>query len=94
MAITHYTPGEDAIAHHAANAAAVVFPVASVVLHLPEIVTVVVGILGIVWYAILIGEKIAGWRAQFLQIQASSRAVAERLKDEQTQKPPEHYLDK
>lgn len=94
MAITNYTPGEDVIAHHAANVAAIAFPMASVVLHLPEVVTVVVGILGIIWYGILIGEKIAGWRAQFLQIQASSRTVVERLKDEQTQKPPEHYLDK
>ena len=89
-----YTPNEDVLAHHAANAAAVAFPVASVVLHLPEIVTVVVGILGIVWYGILIGEKIMGWVKQMKQIRASSRNVAERLKDETTQKPPEHYLDK
>lgn len=79
---------------HTVNAAVVAAPVASLWAHFPEVITVTLGILGIVYYSIVIGEKIAGWRAQWLQIKASSRSVTERLKDEQTQKPPEHYLDK
>lgn len=62
-----YSPAEDAMAHHAANTAAVVVPVVSVVLHLPEVLTCVVSLLGIVWYAILIwdwaNKKIALHRA-------------------------------
>lgn len=67
---------DDALAHHAANAAAVVIPVASVTFHLPEVITVLVGILGIIWYAILIGEKIARWRAQWKQTRQSTGRVA------------------
>lgn len=49
-----YSAGEDAMAHHAANTAAIAIPVASVILHLPEVLTAIVSLLGIVWYGILI----------------------------------------
>lgn len=63
MAITDisHSQTQEAVIHHAANAAAVAIPVGSVVFHLPEWVAVTAGILGIIWYLILIGEKITGW---------------------------------
>lgn len=70
------TPSNDAVAHHAANAAAIIFPVASASFSLPEWVTMIVGTLGALWYLVLFGEKIVKWRQQWLQIKASSRRVA------------------
>jgi hypothetical protein len=74
--------GQEAVIHHAANTAAIAIPVGAVMFHLPEIVAIITGILGIVWYSILIVEKVASWRAQWLQIRQSSRSVVQRLKDE------------
>lgn len=70
------TPQSDAAAHHAANAAAVAIPVGSVIFRLPEIVTLVVGVLGIIWYAILIAEKMTKWWQQLKQIRQSAHRVA------------------
>lgn len=52
--------GSDAIAHHAANAAAIVLPVGSVVLHLPEIVSVILGLVGLAWYGVLFYDRFIG----------------------------------
>jgi len=67
---------QDVVVHHAANAAAVAIPVGSVVFHLPEWVAIVAGCLGIIWYMILIGEKISGW-----VVKARKRGVPEDPRD-------------
>lgn len=51
-----YTPTDDALAHHAANAAAIVIPVGAAVLQAPYNFTWVTVVLGAIWYLILIGE--------------------------------------
>jgi hypothetical protein len=53
---------QDHVIHHAANAAAIVIPVMSSLLNGPMILTYLTGTLGVIWYCILIGEKIATWR--------------------------------
>ena len=53
---------QDQVIHHAANTAAVTFPLMSLLLNAPQILTVVTAILGVIWYSILIGEKIYNWR--------------------------------
>lgn len=52
---------QDATIHHAANTAAIIIPLMSISLHGPEILSYTTASLGIVWYAILIGERIASW---------------------------------
>lgn len=52
---------QEAVIHHAANAAAIAIPTGAVVFNLPEWVAVVTGCLGIIWYSILILEKVSGW---------------------------------
>lgn len=52
---------QDQVVHHAANTAAVTFPLMSLWLNAPQILTVVTAVLGVVWYCILIGEKIYTW---------------------------------
>jgi hypothetical protein len=52
---------QDTTVHHAANAAAIVIPTMSLGLNGPAILTWTTALLGCIWYAILIGEKIAGW---------------------------------
>lgn len=47
----------DPMAHHAANLAAVVAPVASAMLSLPEVLTVVLTCMGIAWYAVLFYDR-------------------------------------
>lgn len=61
---------------HTVNAAVVAAPIVSSWANFPAIVTVTLGCCGIVYYVIVIGEKIAGWRAQWLQIRQSATAVA------------------
>ena len=56
--------GSDQIAHHAANAAAIAFPIASIMLQLPTALSIVLMILGIGWYIVLFTEKVAFWRAK------------------------------
>jgi len=53
---------QDHVIHHAANTAAVVFPIMSLWLNAPMILTIITGVLGVIWYCILIGEKIMAWR--------------------------------
>lgn len=72
---------------HTINAVVAAAPVASFWARFPEIVTVVVGCLAAIYYTMVIGEKIAGWRAQWLQIRASSRAVAKHIKEEMPEPP-------
>lgn len=64
------------MAHHAANTAAVAIPVASVVLHLPEILTAIVSLLGIVWYAILIFDWVSKKISTRRQLKQSADRVA------------------
>lgn len=47
----------DPVIHHAANIVAVVAPVTSVVLNLPEVLTVVLTIMGIAWYGVLFYDR-------------------------------------
>lgn len=46
------------VTHHAVNAAAVATPTLLTWVQAPEALTVITAILGIIWYLILIGEKI------------------------------------
>lgn len=80
---------------HTINAAVAAAPVASAWARFPEFVTVAVGCAAFIYYVMVIGEKIAGWRAQYLQIKSSSRTVAQRLEEDRrptTQKKPEDFL--
>lgn len=64
QAVAQFAQGktQDAVVHHSANAAATAAPVAaSIIFHLPEWTALVPMGLGVIWYLILIGEKIAGW---------------------------------
>ena len=71
-----YSSGEDAAAHHAANTAAVAIPVASIFLHLPEVLTALVSIMGIIWYTILIYDWACKRRHIRMQIKQSADRVA------------------
>ena len=51
----------DHAAHHAANIAAIVIPTLSFSLNGPAVLTYTTSVLGIVWYGLLIGEKIYHW---------------------------------
>jgi hypothetical protein len=73
---------QEAIIHHAANAAAIVFPVSAVLLHMPEVIAIITGLLGIIWYSILIVEKVALWRTQWRQTRESANRVAIVLQEE------------
>lgn len=53
---------ESAVAHHAANTAAVVFPISSFVLHLPEALSVTLMIAGLGWYGILYYDRYQEWK--------------------------------
>lgn len=55
---------QDIAAHHAANAAAIIIPTMSFLLNAPQILTGLTAFLGVIWYAILIGEKLIGWVKQ------------------------------
>lgn len=48
--------------HHVANAAAVVAPVAAWLAQAPFFISLLTGLLGALWYCILIGKEIAAWR--------------------------------
>lgn len=49
---------QDHVIHHSANVAAVAFPLVSLWLHAPQAFTYLTSGLGVVWYSILIAEKI------------------------------------
>lgn len=49
--------GSDAIAHHAANAAAIAIPVGSILLRAPEILSIVLSIVGLAWYSVLFYDR-------------------------------------
>lgn len=70
------------MAHHAANTAAVAIPVFSVILHLPEVLTAVVSLLGIVWYSILIYDWVMKRLQQRAQTRQSTLRVATALIEE------------
>lgn len=50
-----------AMSQHGANAVALTAAPVSIWVHAPEVVTVIVGILGCLWYSIIITEKILSW---------------------------------
>jgi hypothetical protein len=79
--IAHSNAQEVAI-HHAANTAAIAIPVGAIAYHLPDAVVATTGLLGATWYLILIGEKIALWRAQWRQTRESANRVALILQEE------------
>ena len=54
-------PANDQVAHHAANAAAVAVPVAAVAYHLPDYLVYSTAIAGLIWYIMLISEKLSRW---------------------------------
>jgi len=84
-----YSPVEDAMAHHAANTAAVAIPVFSVVLHLPEILTCAVSFMGILWYGILMFDWASKRFALHRQLKQSSRRVAEPIIEERHAHTPD-----
>jgi len=47
----------DPVVHHAANLAAVIAPVTSVMLSLPAVLTVVLTLMGICWYGVLFYDR-------------------------------------
>lgn len=49
--------GSDAIAHHAANAAAIAIPVGSILLRAPEILSIVLSLVGLAWYSVLFYDR-------------------------------------
>jgi uncharacterized integral membrane protein len=53
---------QDHVIHHAANTAAVAFPLLTFWLNAPQILTITTAVLGVIWYCILIGEKVWSWR--------------------------------
>lgn len=73
--MTPYSHVDDVLAHHAANTAAVVIPVASAAFRLPEYITMAVGLAGLIWYGILIGEWIAKKRRLWIQMHDSKGRV-------------------
>jgi hypothetical protein len=52
----------DQVQHHTVNVVAVSLPAVSFMAQAPGYVTLIVGILGGIWYCILIAEKIYNWR--------------------------------
>jgi hypothetical protein len=52
---------QDPVVHHGINAAAVLIPTVSFLLQAPPYLTVLLSLLGIVWYTILIAEKLISW---------------------------------
>lgn len=52
---------QDKVIHHSANLAAVTIPVMSAALHGPQILTYGTASAGLVWYAILITERLCFW---------------------------------
>ena len=77
-----YSPTEDAMAHHAANTAAVVVPLTSALLHLPEILTCLVSFMGILWYGILMYDWIVKKIQIAKQVKQSSVRVAAPILEE------------
>lgn len=84
-----YSPAEDAMAHHAANTAAVVVPVASVLLHLPEVLTCMVSFMGIMWYGILMFD----WATKRIAQRRQMKQSAGRVRDKITEMPHAHTID-
>ena len=56
---------QDHAIHHAANFAAITIPVLSDVLNAPRAWTNLTIFLGVVWYCILIGERVYSWYAKW-----------------------------
>ncbi len=54
---TGYSHAGDNLAHHAANVAAIAFPLSSVLLHLPEILSIVLMCMGLAWYVVLFYDR-------------------------------------
>ncbi len=54
---TSYSHANDALAHHAANVAAIAFPFSSIVLHLPEALSVLLMCAGLLWYGVLFYDR-------------------------------------
>lgn len=52
---------QDTAAHHAANVSAIAIPVISVSLNGPLILSYATGVLGVIWYLILIAERVNAW---------------------------------
>lgn len=61
MASVSKVPVDHSAAQHGFNAIAISAAPVTIWVHAPEIVTVVAGVLGAVWYLIIITEKILGW---------------------------------
>lgn len=81
---------------HITNAVPAAATLAALWARLPEVVTVFAGLGAIIWYAIIIAEKVVGWRAKWLQMRASARSVAQRIEEDRRptkQKLPEAYRD-
>jgi hypothetical protein len=72
--------------HHTANVAAVAVPFGAIAYHLPDAIVATTGLLGAVWYLILIGEKVALWRVQWRQTRESANRVALKLGQERQDK--------
>ena len=54
---TGYSHAGDNLAHHAANVAAIAFPLSSVLLHLPETLSIALMVMGLAWYIILFYDR-------------------------------------
>lgn len=54
---TSYTHANDTLSHHAANVAAIAFPISSLVLHLPEALSILLMCLGVGWYGVLFYDR-------------------------------------
>ena len=81
-------------AQHVINAAVASAPAVSFLANFPRDVTVAVGCLAGIYYVMVIIEKLFGWRAQWLQIKQSSRAVAAKVKADLPDVPeaPDHKV--
>lgn len=54
IAVSH---GSDTVAHHAANVAAVAFPIGAWLFHLPDILQTILVVAGLLWYAVLFYDR-------------------------------------
>lgn len=52
--------GSDALAHHAANAAAIALPTLSITFRLPEALSVLLTVAGLAWYGVLFYDRFIG----------------------------------
>jgi hypothetical protein len=64
MSLFNLQQTQDQVIHHAANFAAITIPVVSFSLNGPEAFTYITSILGIIWYLILITERVVSWFKQ------------------------------